>query len=319
MFPSERYGSGLSKTPQEHVGLKNMLVWSAAEKLFTPALVMALILQTMTYAETTREHVVSPPNGSRSVKENPLHQSSPAVTTDQSVSSEVLQPPEDPCLPSPYKDWYDFSKQAREGDVPVAGRTRIVIDRSMFHLLIEEYNPGTFIEEIYATPVGLGYLRSPTPEGNFIINHIFCYTDVLFFSASQEAVPNLYNGFFAPLLECDVKGNCRRFNDLGIHGFAPDARPDASIRPETFGAVSAGCVRLPDPCSFKRHLLRRVELGPLKRNERGSYHWLKRPLEVIIVNGYTRTDPAAGFFDSVTSGLDKLGAKLKEMLQSLER
>jgi hypothetical protein len=227
--------------------------------------------------------------------------------------------PEDTCLPSIYKDWYELNRHVRQSDALLNKSIRIVIDRSMFNLLIEEMNSEGDPEEIYRTQVALGDLRSPTPVGTFIINHIYCYPDVLFFGPSQQVVPHLYHGFFAPLLLCQPTGTCERFRDLGIHGFLPDARPNSAIRPETFGAVSAGCIRLPDPCAFKHHLLRRVDLGPLKRNDRGSYHWLKKPVEVLIVNGYTGNDHVSNFLESVTSGLGRLEGGIRELLQSLGR
>jgi len=319
MFQYGSYSSGLTKTPPGQCHGINMCVRFVAERLLIPVLAIALVLEPMTFADASGEHAESRANGSLSITENQTYESTPSLPREHNVAPGTLLPPEDPCLSQFYGDWYDYNRQARGGDVSIAKHARIVIDRSMFNLQIEQCQPGSFMEEIYSTPVALGDLRSPTPEGTFIINHVYCYPDVLFFSSSQEAIPNLYNGFFAPLLECDVKGNCRRLNDLGIHGFTPEARPDSSIRPETFGAVSAGCVRLPDPCTFKRHLLRRVELGPLRRNDRGSYHWLKRPLEVIIVNGYSRIDPTAGFLDSLASGLGKIGAKLQEIFRPSER
>lgn len=230
-----------------------------------------------------------------------------------------FEAPKDPCLPSIYRDWYELNKDVREDDALQKTSIRIVIDRSMFNLLIEEMNSEGEPQEIYRTPVALGDLRSPTPVGSFIINHIYCYSDVLFFGASQQVIPHLYHGFFAPLLLCQQTGSCERFRDLGIHGFFPDARPNSAIRPETFGAVSAGCIRLPDPCAFKHHLLRRVDLGPLKRNDRGSYHWLKKPVEVLIVNGYTGNDHVINFLESVTSGLGRLEGGIRELLQSLRR
>jgi hypothetical protein len=55
-----------------------------------------------------------------------------------------------------------------------------------------------------------------------------------------------------------------------------------AIRPGAEGHSSGGCIRLPDPCAFKKALTRSARLGPLRKNERGSYHWLERPIEVLI-------------------------------------
>lgn len=242
-----------------------------------------------------------------------------APTSEAPPCNEALEPPDDPCLPPLYKDWEEFSRFPGEGAATSEGRLRIVIDRAMFTLILEEIGPEGIPRIVYDTSVALGDLRSPTPEGSFLINHIYCYPDVAYFTPAHEKVSNLYNGFFAPLLLCDADGKCERFNDLGLHGFLADARPDSSIRPETFGAVSGGCIRLPDPCSFKKSLISRARLGPRRTNDRGSYHWLKRPIEVLIVNGYPTPENSPPFLEIFTDGLDRLGKGLGEVLRRFGR
>jgi hypothetical protein len=119
--------------------------------------------------------------------------------------------------------------------------------------------------------------------GAFLINHVYCYPDVVFFNPVHGPIPRLYRAFFAPILACDDTGRCDRYRDMGIHGFDASAFPEPdALRPEVEGHVSGGCIRLPDPCAFKKALTRAARLGPLKKNDRGSYHWLDRPIEVII-------------------------------------
>lgn len=195
--------------------------------------------------------------------------------------------PDDPCLPRLYKDWSEVSHHVRESFRDAQRRLRIVIDRSSFVLTLELLGPYGDAQEVYRTQVGLGGVDSPTPQGVFIINHLYPYPDVKYFTSSGEPIPALYNGFFAPLLVCDKAGRCERYRDMGIHGFRGSAHPDPSVRRTgTRGPVSSGCIRLPDPCEFKKVFLQFVELGPVKRNDRGSYHWLKTPVEVRIDADY---------------------------------
>lgn len=238
---------------------------------------------------------------------------SPAPAPD-----EALETPYDLCLPPLFRDWQEFSRFRREASIQADSRVRVVIDRTMFSLVLEEIDVENTPHVMYQTEVALGNLRSPTPEGSFIINHIYCYPDVVFFTSTHERVSNLYNGFFAPLLRCDASGRCDRFNDLGIHGFYPDARPDQRISPDTFGAVSGGCIRLPDPCAFKRSLILTSSLGPRKINERGSYHWLKKPIEVLIVNGYPTENPNT-LFNIFIDSFGKLEKGLGELLRGWGR
>ncbi|HMK33985.1 MAG TPA: L,D-transpeptidase family protein [Desulfomonilaceae bacterium] len=205
-----------------------------------------------------------------------------------------LQAPEDPCLPGLYKDWQEMSVDVQENpEKDTFYVCRIVIDRSRFHLTIEGIKKNGTVQEIYETPVGLGDVNSRTPEGSFVINHVYCYPDVLFFDSSGEKVPGLYSSFFAPLLLCHDNGRCDRFRELGIHGFHGAAArmhhvPVSST--STYGAVSGGCIRVPDPCRLKWELIRLVGIGPVKKNDRGTYHWLSRPVEVVITGKYPGTE-----------------------------
>lgn len=218
----------------------------------------------------------------------------PASQQDASRAEDQFQPPNDPCLPALYTDWREFSRDYPEDTQRTPwSHVRTIIDRSAFTLVLEGLRGGDSFEEIYRTTVALGDVDSPTPEGDFWINHVYAYPDVVFFHASsQQAIAGLYNGFFAPLLTCDERGRCQRHNDLGLHGFYPRASPQtASMRPDTYGAVSGGCIRLPDPCAFKSALIRSVGVGPVRRNDRGSYHWLSKPVPVAIIGYYPGTEP----------------------------
>ena len=225
------------------------------------------------------------------------------------------QPPDDPCLPSLYKDWREFSQGSRSGDGENGfERLRIIISRSDFTLVLEGIRRDESFEELYRTPVALGDIDSPTPEGQFLINHIYCYPDVAYFPANSDPVTGLYNGFFAPLLLCDEDGRCERFQDLGIHGFHGSALPNhAATRIDTYGAVSAGCIRLPHPCKFKSALLRAVGLRPLKKNDRGTYHWLNRPVQVLITGNYPGTEDPTTVASIVEQGLLRLNDGLKSI------
>ncbi len=270
------------------------------------------------WGDLSEQPLTEPPQGRGTQAPTPIPLPE-EPTSETSPRNHALEPPDDPCLPPLYKDWEEFSRFSREGAPTSEGRLRIVIDRALFTLVLEEIGPDRIPQIVYYTSVALGGLRSPTPEGAFVINHIYCYPDVAYFTPAHEKVSGLYNGFFAPLLLCDADGKCERFKELGLHGFLADARPDSSIRPETFGAVSGGCIRLPDPCSFKKSLISRARLGPRRTNERGSYHWLKRPIEVLIVNGYPSSEHSSAFLDIFTHGLDRLGKGLGELLRGFGR
>ena len=233
------------------------------------------------------------------------------VTTEQ-----VLPPSVDPCLPPLYRDWRELGVDNREnGTGPRFAEIKIVIDRSLFLLTVQGINRDDTSEEIYRTQVGLGDPRSETPRGRYFINHVYCYPDVVFFDGISNPISEIYNGLFAPLLLCDGSGRCDRFRDLGIHGFHASAHPDpASIRPETEGPVSGGCIRVPDPCRFKLELVRLVGVGPLKKNERGSYHWLNKPVEVLITGDYPSSGDAITLLSILQGGLQHVQQGVKSFL-----
>lgn len=204
-----------------------------------------------------------------------------------------ISPPDDPCLPRLYKNWLEFAMDNRSDPrmTSIAG-ARITIDRANFILTVEAIGRDAYGKVVYRTHVGLGDFNTPTPAGRFIINHLYCYPDVVFFGGDSQQIPFLYKGFLAPILRCDRAGHCKRFRELGMHGFdasaIPNLPPDARVI--RYGAVSNGCIRVPDPCKLKMELIRLVGIGPLRKNERGCYHWLKRPVEVIIEGNYPGTD-----------------------------
>lgn len=204
--------------------------------------------------------------------------------TMPSSELETHSPPYDPCLPSVYRDWREPAREDSETPPKEEySEFRILIHRGLFRLTLEGLRPDGQYTELYSSDVGVGAPRTPTPLGAFIINHVYCYPDVALFHPEHGPIRRIYRDFFAPILACDEAGRCERFRDMGIHGFDATAFPlPGAITPGAEGFVSGGCVRLPDPCAFKKALTRAVRLGPLKKNERGSYHWLAHPIEVII-------------------------------------
>jgi hypothetical protein len=224
--------------------------------------------------------------------------------------------PDDPCLPKLYKNWEEFGADAREhAGTREFAAVRIVLDRSNFTLTLEGVKSDGVVQEIYRSPVGLGDVNSPTPKGGFVINHIYAYPDVLFFGAVGDPVSGLYNGFFAPLLACDENGRCQRYCDLGIHGFKASAHPHrAAITVGTRGAVSAGCIRVPDPCRLKSLLIGIVGVGPLKKNDRGSYHWLARPVEVRVTGDYPGTRDQITLVQISEESINQVQGGLKGLL-----
>ncbi|GEM_PF-1898538 len=195
-----------------------------------------------------------------------------------------LLPPRDPCLQRGFTDWHDLSVHAEEtaSDEQFVDY-RIVIYRAGFQLILQGIRGDGSTEPVYQTSVGLGAYESRTPLGRFLINHVYCYPDLLFYTDDNQIVPAVYDGFLAPLIVCDDEGVCERYRGMGLHGFNAAAHPDPeAVVAESVGPVSAGCIRVPHPCEFKSELIGRVGIGPTKRNERGSYHWLKRPVEVWI-------------------------------------
>lgn len=238
-----------------------------------------------------------------------VQQSGAAPESSATNSADRL---DDPCLPPLYKDWQEFSFDNQKNSHSKYAAFRIVIDRSSFQLFLEAIKSDGTVDELYRTHVGLGDVSSPTPEGLFLINHIYCYQDVMFFEQTGDKIPGLYNGFFAPLLSCDEKGRCNRFRDLGIHGFDASARPNARMTAaDTYGAISAGCIRLPDPCRFKAEVIKSIGIGPLKKNDRGSYHWLNKPVQVAIVGNYPGVEDQATLVSVFQQGLEQIHEGIK--------
>ncbi|MFZ5865631.1 MAG: L,D-transpeptidase [Thermodesulfobacteriota bacterium] len=253
----------------------------------------ATLLATLALAATAQPPCEQVCRGAQNLGARVLGAATPSET-EQGTATAVLQearvvPPHDPCLPPLFWDWNELSRTEREspewGDFKSA---EIVLDLKTFSLTLLGVRGDGSVESIYETPVGVGQGKTPTPTGQFIINHVYSYPDVCFFAEGNQKVPELYAGFFAPLLLCDEHGKCERYQDLGIHGFNAAAYPHPSrIRHETEGEVSGGCIRLPDPCAFKSALIRLVGVGSVKRNDRGSYHWLNKPVAVSITDGET--------------------------------
>jgi len=237
-------------------------------------------------------------NNGSSAKTSPQDNVAPGVIKDSMLPgngttippagpdlSKIVIPPNDPCLPVLYNDWQELSKEEQGGRRRAYAAFRIFINRTNLMLTFEGLRRDNMFEEIYSTHVGLGEINSPTPEGTYIINHIYCYPDVLYFDPSSEKIPGLYNGFFAPLLVCDKRGRCARHRDLGIHGYNK-GNTSRRVSLQNYGYSSAGCVRVPDPCKLKSELIRYVGIGTIKQNERGSYHWLSKPITVVISDTY---------------------------------
>lgn len=222
---------------------------------------------------------------------------------------DLPQPPPDPCLSATFSDWREFSlEEVKNTPHKDVAAVRIIVDREAFLLILLAVLPDGSIREIYQTQVAVGDMDTPTPEGRFLINHIYCYPDVVFYDLNRDRIPVLYKGFLAPLLACDENGRCERFRELGIHGFDPSVFAEADhLVPETSGAVTSGCVRIPDPCGFKAALIPVVGIGPLKRNDRGCYHWLDRPVEVWIVDD----EPAV--VTAFRRGFRQMGKSLKNL------
>jgi L,D-transpeptidase catalytic domain len=240
----------------------------------------------------------------------------PAPTSPVEAPAKPPEPPDDPCLPHLYKDWREVSlDNEQNGSHHEFAEFRIHIDRSNFELTFEGIHRDGSVKEIYRTHVGLGDIASPTPEGKFLINHVYCYPDVVYFDPSGRPFLDVYEGFFAPLLLCDEQGRCERHRDLGLHGYHHQGSSDPQvIQSSTYGAISAGCIRLPDPCGFKACLIRSVGIGPLKRNDRGSYHWLNKPVEVDIDADYPGGDEQLTLLSLIREGAAQVQDGLKSVL-----
>ncbi len=230
--------------------------------------------------------------------------------------SDKSQAPYDPCQPGLYRDWLEFSidqDEFRKTNNIIGAR--ILIDRARFEIRIEALLKDGTTREFYSGAVALGAFKSPTPNGHFIINHVFCYPDVIFFASESQPIPNLYRGFFAPLQICDEYGHCERYHDLGIHGFQISAHPHPeTLQSGLYGPVSGGCVRVADPCALKRHLIRLVGVGKLRKNDRGSYHWLNKNVEVMIFDEESGPDETLTIAKILEDGLTSLGSGLRSVM-----
>lgn len=242
----------------------------------------------------------------------------PPVAADHSAepsAAALPQPPDDPCLPRLYHDWEELGANDAEEGGRRYRAVRLLIDRSQFMLMVEGILPDGSTEDVYFTHIGLGDLHTRTPAGRFFINHLYCYPDVVYFDPDLGPIPHLYNGFLAPLMVCNGEGQCRRFRQLGLHGFDSSVYPESyDLIEQTYGPVSGGCIRIPEPCELKAILIRLVGVGPLKQNERGCYHWLKKPVEVIIDGQYPGFDDKAGLSSLVGNGLSSVRRRLKGIL-----
>jgi hypothetical protein len=265
------------------------------------------------------EQITFSPGFKHITTRGPLHDL--PISGQDLISGEKLpNPPDDPCLPPLYKTWGEVSLAHMDQNSERCSNLKIVIDRSSFRLAIECARPDGTVDEVYESEVGLGDLHSPTPAGRFVINHIYCYPDVVFFSSKNERVPSLYNGFFAPLLLCEPGGRCRRYNDLGIHGFQASAHPNpSSIRRETTGAVSAGCIRVPDPCRLKYTLISKVGIGDLHRDDRGFYYWLQHPIYVDIIGEYPGQEEYLNFVNLFEKSLTQVQEGMKNLFDLFGR
>ena len=130
-------------------------------------------------------------NNGSSAKTSPQDNVAPGVIKDSMLPgngttippagpdlSKIVIPPNDPCLPVLYNDWQELSKEEQGGRRRAYAAFRIFINRTNLMLTFEGLRRDNMFEEIYSTHVGLGEINSPTPEGTYIINHIYCYPDV---------------------------------------------------------------------------------------------------------------------------------------------
>ncbi len=262
-------------------------------------------------------------------RENPLIDFTKAPKIVTTIPESPMNPSEsdeerrndldDPCLPAIYKDWSEFSIDMEDyrSSNRIVG-ARIAIDPANYQLCLEAILKNGTTKEIIRQNVAVGNGKTPTPEGSFFINHVYCYPDVLFFGENSKPVKGLYSGFFAPLLLCDQSRNCRRFNELGLHGFHAAHHPNpASINPHTFGAVSAGCVRISDPCGFKMELIRVVGIGSLRKNDRGYYHWLKKPVQVVVQGDDIHDADQTTIVSILGNSVSTMGVELSNIIKWL--
>ncbi len=242
-----------------------------------------------------------------------------AITNDPPVLKQNAI--DDPCLPSLYKDWAEFSLDSEDyrRSNRITG-ARIRVDLEKCRMTLDAILTDGTTRAVIDQNVAVGDPKTPTPVGALVMNHVYCYPDVLFFGEKSGPVHGLYNGFFAPLLKCDENGNCSRFNELGLHGFQAGNNPNqAPINPATFGAISAGCVRVSDPCALKMELIRLVGVGPLRKNDRGSYHWLRKPVQVVIrgVETQEQDREEVTLVSIIQDSISSLGSDFSNMLRWL--
>lgn len=245
-------------------------------------------------------------------------------TPDSGIKTQALetsrQPSlkDDPCLPPLYSDWGEFSVDHNDyrRSRGIVG-ARIVIDIDRFTMTLEAVYRNGETGHVLSQDVAVGDEKSPTPEGSFLVNHVYCYPDVLFFGDHSSPVQGLYNGFFAPLLICDDQQRCKRFKELGLHGFQGKFHPNlTSVNQETFGAVSGGCIRISDPCSFKRELLKLVGTGPLRKNDRGSYHWLNKTV-MVTIKGAKYDEQEKTLASMIEESIFSIGSEISSLVWSI--
>jgi hypothetical protein len=278
---------------------------------------ISLDLQSIEAIEPTQNR----DNVADSLEQTPDAKSSAADELSiESALQDESQHPYDPCLPGLYRDWLEFSLDQEEfrKNHGIVG-ARILIDRMKYQIRIQALIRDGTNRDSYRGAVALGALKSPTPKGRFIINHIYCYPDVIFFAPESQPVSNLYMGFFAPLQICDESGHCERYHELGLHGFERSAHPNpTSLHPGLYGPVSGGCVRVADPCSLKRHLIRLVGVGNLRNNDRGSFHWLRKNVEVVVFDEESEPDEALTLAKILEEGIVSLGSGLRSVMNIFE-
>lgn len=228
----------------------------------------------------------------------------------------IPQPPEDPCLPRLYRDWRELSLADSEAELHSRFRkVKLLVDRSHFLLTVEGVASDGSTEEVYWTHIGLGEATTPTPAGRFFVNHIYCYPDVMYFDPDTGPVPRLYKGLLAPIMICTKDGQCRRYRELGLHGFDASAYPHCDqLIDQTYGPVSGGCIRVPHPCVLKALLIRLVGIGPLRKNDRGCYHWLNHPIEVVIEGEYPWFGGEEGLPSLFSNGLTRMHKGLRSFI-----
>jgi len=224
--------------------------------------------------------------------------------------------PYDPCLPGLYRDWREFSVDQIEFRKKhgIVG-AKIEIDRMRYQLRLLALMVDGSTRETYRGNVAVGALKSPTPKGSFTINHIYCYPDVIFFASQSQPLANLYRGLFIPLQICDGFGRCERYNELGLHGFELSAHPNPeTTQPGVFGPTSAGCVRIADPCAFKRHLISLIGVGKVLKNDRGSYHWLNKNVDVEIFDQESELEETVTLAKILEEGITSIGLGLRSVM-----